>query len=215
MCIPSRIDIFARALSTDPENTVLKGAALIVVPDRVYPDSTELASSDASSDDGITATPNRQHFETCRPFLEAGIWLICDKPPVNRNDEARTVIAFADHTDTFCAVTYTCTGYPMVCVAREHIHASEAGAVRFLHLEYLLEWLAVDQPEPGNGLLWCSLASQWRTTWRSLIPGLRVCGNSVGTNLVSGNTNGVAIVIAKRAAEHIRHGWPQVAKLPV
>ncbi|RWC17144.1 MAG: alanine-phosphoribitol ligase [Mesorhizobium sp.] len=41
------------------------------------------------------------------------------------------------------------------------------------------------------------------------IDGLRVCDNSAGPNLVSGNTNGVAIMIAERAADFIaaRHGF--------
>jgi choline dehydrogenase len=37
------------------------------------------------------------------------------------------------------------------------------------------------------------------------IDGLRVCDNSVGPNLVSCNTNGVAIMIAEKAADHIRN----------
>ncbi|MBA1144677.1 GMC family oxidoreductase N-terminal domain-containing protein [Mesorhizobium neociceri] len=36
------------------------------------------------------------------------------------------------------------------------------------------------------------------------VDGLRICDNSVGPNLVSGNTNGVAIMIAEKAADHIR-----------
>jgi choline dehydrogenase len=39
------------------------------------------------------------------------------------------------------------------------------------------------------------------------IDGLRICDNSVGPNLVSCNTNGVAIMIAEKAADHIRKDY--------
>ncbi|MBB3395993.1 GMC family oxidoreductase N-terminal domain-containing protein [Rhizobium sp. BK060] len=37
------------------------------------------------------------------------------------------------------------------------------------------------------------------------VQGLRVCDNSVGPNLVSSNTNAVAIMIGEKGADHIRH----------
>lgn len=36
------------------------------------------------------------------------------------------------------------------------------------------------------------------------IAGLRIADNSIAPNLVSGNTNGVAIMIAEKATDHIR-----------
>ena len=153
--IPDRLEIFAGSLSSDPENGVRTGAVLIVAPDRVYPDHTELASSESSRNDGIVVTSNHLHFEPCRPLLESDIQFICDKPLVNRNDEARTLIELAARTDTYFAVTYTCTGYPMVCDARKDIHASEIGAVRIMYVEYLHEWLVDVPTKPGECGLWC------------------------------------------------------------
>ena len=107
-----------------------------------------------SIDVAIVVTPNHLHFEPCKLFLEAGIPVICDKPLVNSSDEARELQRLAAANDTFFAVTYTYTGYPMVRDARARIRAGEIGQIRFMYVEYLLEWLAGDPSKLGKGAAW-------------------------------------------------------------
>jgi predicted dehydrogenase len=102
----------------------------------------------------VVVTPNHLHFEPCKLFLSAGIPVICDKPLVHTSDEARELQRIAAMNDTFFAVTYTYTGYPMVRDARARIRDGEIGDLKFLYAEYLLEWLADDPSKLGKGGIW-------------------------------------------------------------
>lgn len=158
MRLTSRYKIVAGAFSSDPETSREAGEALGVATDRVYATYSEMVEGEAKRGDRIDAaiivTPNHLHFEPCKLFLEAGIPVICDKPLVNSLDEAMALKRLADANNTFAAVTYTYCGYPMVRDARERIKAGEIGEIRFMYVEYLLEWLANDPTKLGKGGVW-------------------------------------------------------------
>ncbi|RON43584.1 oxidoreductase [Pseudomonas frederiksbergensis] len=159
MRLCNRFDIVAGAFSSDADKCREAGAAFSLEPDRIYLSFADMAAAESRRPDPIDAviivTPNHLHFEPCRLFLQAGIPVICDKPLVNDPQEAHELARLAEYNNTFFAVTYTYQGYPMVRDARSRIQAGELGDIRFMYVEYLLEWLA-----PGvNGL---SKSLAWR-----------------------------------------------------
>ncbi|WP_435609769.1 Gfo/Idh/MocA family protein [Pseudomonas knackmussii] len=159
MRLANRFDIVAGVFSSSPEKSREAGLALGVTDERSYVSVPAMAAAEAARSDSVDAvivvTPNHLHFEACRAFLEVGIAVICDKPLVHKEEEALELIRLAERNNTFFALTYTYLGYPMVRDARSRIRAGEVGEVRFLFVEYLLEWLA-----PGVEHLSASLA--WR-----------------------------------------------------
>lgn len=158
MRLTGRFDVTAGVFSSDPSVSRDAADALGVDPSRNYPTFAEMVRLEASRHDkidvAVIVTPNFLHYEPCKLFLEAGIPVICDKPLVNASSEAADLIRLADRNDTFAAVTYTYTGYPMVRDARARVRDGEIGEVKFLYVEYLLEWLANDPSKLGKGGVW-------------------------------------------------------------
>lgn len=156
MC--NRFEIVAGAFSSDPALCREAGAAFALDKDRTYASFDAMAAAEAARSDridvAVIVTPNHLHFEPCRLFLEAGIPVICDKPLVNSLEEAHTLARIAERHDTFFAMTYTYLGYPMVRDARARIRDGELGEIRFMYVEYLLEWLAGDPAKLGKGAVW-------------------------------------------------------------
>ncbi|WP_397452563.1 Gfo/Idh/MocA family protein [Pseudomonas sp. NA-150] len=158
MRLCDRFEIVAGAFSSDPATGREAGEALGVDPTRIYSTFAHMALAEKARPDPIEAvvivTPNFLHFEPCRLFLEAGIPVICDKPLVNSLDEALELVRIARQRNTFLAMTYTYLGYPMVRDARSRIQGGELGEIRFLYVEYLLEWLAPGVEHLGKSLAW-------------------------------------------------------------
>jgi predicted dehydrogenase len=159
MRLCNRFNIVAGVFSSDPLTCREAGEAFDLAPDRIYTSFAEMAEREVAREDridvGVIVTPNHLHFEPCRLFLERGIPVICDKPLVNDLDEARALVRLAERKGVFFAVTYTYCGYPMVRDARARIRAGEIGDVRFMYVEYLLEWGADDLSKLGaKGGIW-------------------------------------------------------------
>lgn len=158
MRLSNRFELVAGSFSSDVNTTREAAAALEIARERTYDDFKTMAASEAGRADpidvAVIVTPNHLHFEPCKLFLEAGIPVICEKPLVNTSEEAFKLQEIASKNDTFFAVTYTYTGYPMVRDARARIREGEIGEVQFLYAEYLLEWLADDPARLGKGGIW-------------------------------------------------------------
>ncbi|MGF6125126.1 putative dehydrogenase [Pseudomonas frederiksbergensis] len=158
MRLCNRFDIVAGAFSSDADKCREAGAAFNLEPDRIYLSFADMAAAESRRPDPIDVviivTPNHLHFEPCRLFLQAGIPVICDKPLVNDPQEAHELARIAEHNNTFFAVTYTYQGYPMVRDARSRIQAGELGDIRFMYVEYLLEWLAPGVDGLSKSLAW-------------------------------------------------------------
>jgi len=158
MRLTGRFEITAGVFSSDAAVSKEAGEALGTQPDRIYSSFEQMVQAETKRDDridvAVVVTPNYLHYEPCKLFLEAGIPVICDKPLVNTSQEAEELIRLAGRNDTFAAVTYTYTGYPMVRDARARVRNGEIGDVKFLYVEYLLEWLANDPSKLGKGGVW-------------------------------------------------------------
>lgn len=156
MRLCNRYELVAGVFSSDPEKSRVAGLALGVEAQRIHPSVEAMARAEAGHIDAVLiVTPNHLHFDACRAFLDAGIAVICDKPLVNELHQARVLQALAARRNTFCVLTYTYQGYPMVREARRRLLDGGIGEVRCIQVEYLLEWLA-----PGVEALNPSLA--WR-----------------------------------------------------
>jgi predicted dehydrogenase len=159
MRLCDRFDIVAGTFSSNLDTNKEAGEAFDVNADRIYSSIQEMADREATRldriDVAVVVTPNHLHYEPCRGFLGRGMAVICDKPLVNSIEEARELVRIADEKGVFFGVTYTYCGYPMVRDARARIRAGEIGEIRFMYVEYLLEWATDDPSKLGSrGAIW-------------------------------------------------------------
>lgn len=163
--LAARIDdcyeLVAGALSSDPSRSIESADELGLDSDRSYLDYREMARAESQRDDGIDVvaivTPNHLHAPIAKEFLNAGIHVICDKPLTVSLQEALELQALSRSTGMLLALTHTYSGYPMVRHAKQLVAAGELGDIRFVHVEYVQEWLAEAVELSGNR------QAEWRT----------------------------------------------------
>jgi predicted dehydrogenase len=169
-------DLVAGCFSRDAEKNRAAGQSFGVAGDRVYSSYKEMASAEASRDDGIdfavVATPNNTHYEISKDFLEHGINVSCDKPLCFAVDEAIDLERAARAKNLAFMVTYVYTGYPLVRHARELIRNGALGDIRVVVGEYAQDWLA-DRLEDSREV--------WRTDPRQA--GISCCVGDIGTHI--------------------------------
>src|SRR5689334_1469413 len=77
-------EIVASALSPDPERARRAGLAIGVPEARAYPSAQALIEGEAKRTDRVDVisvmTPNDSHDGICSQALDAGFYVICDKP---------------------------------------------------------------------------------------------------------------------------------------
>ena len=161
--IDGEIDLVAGAFSSVPEKSKAQGETLNIDPNRVYSSYMEMVDKEAALPkdkriDFVTiVTPNNTHHPIAKAFIEAGISIICDKPMTNTVEEAEDLCKLVKKQDVVFAVTYTCTGYPMVKQARELIKKGALGKIRKIIIEYSQGWLSAAIEAEGNK------QAAWRT----------------------------------------------------
>jgi predicted dehydrogenase len=154
-------ELVAGALSSDPSRSIESAEELGLDSARSYLDYREMARAESQRDDGIDVvaivTPNHLHAPIAKEFLNAGIHVICDKPLTVSLQEALKLQALSRSTGMLLALTHTYSGYPMVRHAKQLVAAGELGDIRFIHVEYVQEWLAEAVERSGNR------QAEWRT----------------------------------------------------
>lgn len=119
------------------------------------------------------ATPNHLHAAVTSSALARGKHVVCDKPLARTAAEARHLVEQARRAGVVTAVTFNYRGNPLVQHARQAVAGGEIGTPRFVHGQYLQDWLIKDtdyswrlDPDKGGassalgdiGSHWCDLA---------------------------------------------------------
>jgi predicted dehydrogenase len=135
-----------------------------------------MAAREAQRPDGIDAvsvcTPNFNHHDIVRTFLNAGIDVICDKPLTVSVEDALDLVRLQRKTGLVVGVTYAFAFHAMVRQAKHMIAAGAIGRIRQVHVEYVQEWSALEK---------ISLAkSAWRQDNTKI--GRASCVSDIGTH---------------------------------
>ena len=142
--LDDRFELVAGAFSSDPARA-RRSAEALGVP-RSYDDFVTMAREEAARADGIEAvaivTPNHLHWPAARPFLEAGVHVICDKPMTSTLEDARAMAEAVRVVPGVFVLTHNYSGTPMVRHARAMVRGGAIGAVRVVQVEYPQDWLA-------------------------------------------------------------------------
>ena len=119
------------------------------------------------------ATPNYMHHPVSMAAIAAGKHIVSDKPLAMTSAQAKELLDAATARGVVHAVTFNYRGNPLVQQARTMIAKGEIGPPRFIHGQYLQDWLLFDtdyswrlEPDKGGessamgdiGSHWCDLA---------------------------------------------------------
>ncbi len=156
-------ELVAGAFSSDPERSKASAADLFIAPERAYGSYQEMAAAEAKlRGDGrldfvVIVTPNHQHFEPARLFLETGFNVILDKPVTFDLEQARELLEIVKRSKKVFVLTHNYTGNAMVKQARELVRRGVLGDIRKVIVEYSQGWLATDLERTGQK------QAAWRT----------------------------------------------------
>ena len=143
-----RAELVAGAFSSEPERSRASGADLFLDPARVYGSYREMAEAESARpgdqrlDFVVIVTPNHQHFEPAKLFLESGFNVVCDKPVTFDLRQAQRLAAVVGRSGRIFALTHNYTGNAMVKQARELVRSGVTGPIRKVVVEYPQGWLA-------------------------------------------------------------------------
>jgi predicted dehydrogenase len=156
-------ELVAGALSSTPERAIASGRALGLPDARNHGDWRALLDDELRRpveervDFVSIVTPTDTHFPIAQAFVEAGFNVVCDKPLVQRAEQAEALVRAVAKGGTVFGVTYNYTGYPMVRQARDMVREGVIGAVRKVVVEYNQGWLATALERDGQK------QASWRT----------------------------------------------------
>jgi predicted dehydrogenase len=156
-------ELVAGAFSSDAERSKASGADLYLDPSRVYGSYREMAKAEAGMpaasrlDFVVIVTPNHQHFEPARLFMESGFNVVCDKPVTFDLAQAKKLRTVVRRTGKVFVLTHNYTGNAMVKQARELVRNGTVGTIRKVVVEYPQGWLADAIEKSGQK------QASWRT----------------------------------------------------
>jgi predicted dehydrogenase len=173
-------ELVAGAFSSDAARSRASGADLFLDPSRVYGSYREMARAESAMPPGrrldfvVIVTPNYQHFEPARLFLESGFNVVCDKPVTFDLAQARKLRTVVRRTGKIFVLTHNYTGNAMVKQARELVRNGTVGTIRKVVVEYPQGWLADAVERTGQK------QASWRTDPKR--SGAAGCMGDIGTH---------------------------------
>ena len=175
-----KIELLAGAFDIDPEKSKQMGQELALDPDRIYDNykemiEKELALPEECRIDFVSiTTPNNWHFPIAKDFLQAGFYVMCEKPMTLNMDEALELKELVKKTGKIFGLMHIYTGYPMVKLAKDMVKAGELGNIRKIVVQYPQGWLATALEKEG------SQQASWRTDPKQ--SGAAGCIGDIGTH---------------------------------
>jgi predicted dehydrogenase len=121
---------FSQDIKYNQETARLYG----VSEDRVYENWKQMLQSERGQLDAIVIlAPTPIHFEIVTACLEYGYAVICEKALALSSGEIEEIIQLRDKMNSFVAVTYNYSGYPIIRELRKKIESGQLG--RILHFQ--------------------------------------------------------------------------------
>ena len=151
-----RWQLASGCFSTDEQINIETAQVSHVPADRLYADWQSLLGAERDSLDAIAVlTPTPIHTEIVISALEQGYAVICEKAVAVSSAESALISEAASKHDSFLAVTYNYTGYPMVRELQALIREGKLGKLNQIHIEMPQEGFARidkdgEKPEPQS-----------------------------------------------------------------
>ncbi len=138
-----RWNLAAGCFSTD-ENDNTQTARMWGVPQgRVYLNWKCLLAEEKDKLDAVVIlTPTPSHTEIVISALEQGYAVICEKALATSSDESERIRDVVERNNSYLAVTYNYTGYPMLRELQRLIHQGRLGSLNQIHIEMPQEGFA-------------------------------------------------------------------------
>ena len=166
--VSSRMDNFwslvAGCFSTNAERNETTAQTYGVPTDRVYDNWQEMLIKEKGKLDAIVVlVPTPLHNEIVKACLNNGFSVICEKTIAMNSSESLEILEVQRKNNSFLAVTYNYTGYPMVRELQNKIKNGELGKIIHFQVEMPQEgFIRVDLegkiPKP----------QEWRLTDKSI-----------------------------------------------
>jgi predicted dehydrogenase len=154
-------ELVAGVFSRDREKSLEAARRLRIQAERVYSDYTTMAAAEAKREDRIDAVviviPTAGHYQVAKAFLEAGLYVICDKPLCLSLVEARELKSLADNGEVIFCLTHNYSGYAMVRHAAWMVRNGRLGQIRVVQAEHASGWAAKLLEKEGHK------QAAWRT----------------------------------------------------
>ena len=124
----------AGCFSQNVKNNQETAKAYGINENRVYNNWQEMLKSERGKLDAIVIlTPTPIHFEVVTACLKYGYAVICEKALALNSAEIEEIIQLRDEMNSFVAVTYNYSGYPIIRELRKKIESGQLG--RILHFQ--------------------------------------------------------------------------------
>jgi len=173
-------ELVAGAFSSDKERSKESGKDFFLPLSRIYGDYATMARLEAARpaedrlDFVVLVTPNHEHYQPAKLFLNRGFNVICDKPVTFDVTEARNLKRIVARTGKVFVLTHNYTGNAMVKQARALVRAGRLGEIRKVVVEYSQGWLATALEATGQK------QAAWRTDPRR--SGIAGCMGDIGSH---------------------------------